>query len=650
VVPSQLCGGGGSRVLLLEASHRRAAQLRRAFARSCPACQIEAVDRAEDVVRRLEVQTYDAVILDFEPLEWKGQGFVRDIAHRAPEVPIVVLSSNRDDPIGEAISWPNTVLCHFQSDDDLDSLPRHLADVLGGESLTQGHGHTRGEMPSTEKSLHALDSFVDMVSDASDPGHILKCVVELARSAIPNVETAMGQLIDERAGHLAFLASEDAPSVSGSSVPLTSTSGPDEKEAALFFEPGPGMGSCLAVPLVRQGKVAGRLSIGSTQADAFDETHQIMLTTLACYAAMAIQNLDLRRQIQLAREKYRTVLESASDAICLVDLEDWRFLEANSQAENLSGHSMEALRSLSAEDICLLQEGLHEKVTLRDLLASGGSSFENLSLVRGDGRSVPVSIRARALTCGQVRSAQVVFRDLTVRKEMEESLVQAEKLAALDRLAGSLAHEINNPLQALRTSINLLSKGPLDEAKRLRYANIADQEVERLTRLVQRMLDFSRAYGEERVWVNVNNLLEDTLALAGKQLEHCGIAVVKEFAQSLPRVGAASSYLRQVFINLVLYHIEAMPEGGRLVVKTRVDQVGGQVVITFRDTGRGIPADQMPYIFEPFYSRPGGSDGLGLAVSHSIVKRHGGVMEVSSEEGAGTLFSIRLPLGDEIVV
>jgi two-component system NtrC family sensor kinase len=649
VAPSQLCGGR-NRVLLLEANHHRAAQVRRAFNQTCPACHIEAVDRPADVVHRLEVQTYDAVILDLEPLGLEGLEFVREIANQGHEVPIVILSANRDEQIARAVPWPGAVLCLSGSNADLDSLPRYLADVLGSECLTQEQGRPHEEMLSREKSLDTLHSFVDMVSGASEPDQILQCAVEVARSAIPNVETSMGQLIDERAGHLVVRAPEDAGSDSESSLPLASTSVTYEREARPFFELGPGIRSCLDAPLVMQGKVTGRLSVGSAQADAFDETHQRVLTTLASYAAMAIQNADLRRQIQSARERYQAVVESASDAICLVDLENWRFLEANSQAGDLTGYGLEALRSLSADDVCCLQEGSQEKVTLRNLLASGGSNFENLSLVRNDGRLLPVSVRVNTLTCGQVRSAQVVLRDVSARKEMEERLVQAEKLAALERLAGSLAHEINNPLQALRTSINLLSKGPLDEAKRLRYAGIADQEVERLTRLVQRMLDFSRAYGDERAWVNVNDLLEDTLALAGKQLEHCGIAVVKEFAESLPPVGAASSYLRQVFINLVLYHVEAMPKGGRLVVRTSVDQVGHQLVITFRDTGRGIPADEMPYIFEPFYSTREGSDGLGLAVSYSIVKKHGGVMEVSSEEGVGTLFSIRLPLGDGVVV
>jgi two-component system NtrC family sensor kinase len=505
-------------------------------------------------------------------------------------------------------------------------------------------------MLSRERSLDALHSFVDMVSSASEPDRILHCAVEVARSAIPNVETSMGQLIDERAGHLVVRAREDAEAGATSSLPLVSTSVPYEGEADPLLELGPGTRSCLAAPLVMQGGVAGRLSIGSTQADAFDETHERMLTTLAGCAAMALQNADLRRQIQAARERYRIVVESASDAICLVDLARWRFLEANFHAGDFTGYGSEALRSLSADDICFVQDGSEQKMTLRDLLASGGSSFENLSLMRKDNRLVPVSVRANTLVYGQMRSAQVVLRDVSARKDMEQRLVQTEKLAALERLAASLAHEINNPLQALRTSINLLSKGPLNEAKRLRYAGIADQEVERLTRIVQRMLDFSGPDGEERAWVNVNNLLEDTLALAGKQLEHCGIAVVKEFAESLPPVGAASSYLRQVFINLVLYHVEAMPEGGELMVKTSVDRVSDQLVITFSDTGRGIPADEMPYVFEPFYSTREGSDGLGLAVSYSIVKKHGGVMEVSSEEGAGTLFSIRLPLGDEVVV
>lgn len=277
------------------------------------------------------------------------------------------------------------------------------------------------------------------------------------------------------------------------------------------------------------------------------------------------------------------------------------------------------------------------------LLSGGDQEGEPLELVKSSGCSPVFRVVENV---EDIPGTLADMRDLSAGKSMEQ-IIQTEKLAALGRLAASLAHEINNPLQALYSSISLLSRGPLDDDKRARYVEIASREVERVVQLVQRMLDFYRPSGQERVLVSVNDLLDDTLALASKQLERCGVEVVKELGPHLPAVEVVAGYLRQVFINLLLYHVEAMPDGGRLTVKTRLEQPGDHLVISFSGTGEAIAADELPYVFEPFYSGKGKSAGPYLAVSYSIVQQHNGSMEVSSEAGQGTTFTVRLPLGGE---
>ena len=370
---------------------------------------------------------------------------------------------------------------------------------------------------------------------------------------------------------------------------------------------------------------------------------------LASQAAIAIENARLHQGIKTSEEKYRNMVEHASDAICLVDLDDWRFLEANPQTENLSGYSSEELMNMTPSDIHCAQDDREGQETFKELLASGTRDFEDLSIVRKDGRLVPVSMSISRLPYGQGRVAQVILRDVSARKKMEEQLIHTEKLAALGRLAASLAHEINNPLQAIRSSISLLAKRPLDEVKRERFLTVADQEVERLIQLVQRTIDFYRPSKERWEDTDVNALLEDTLALSSKQLQHSGIKITKELPARLPLVEALPNYLKQVFINVVLNAVEAMPHGGELTVRTGLDSENDELAIAFRDTGVGIPSSDLPYVFEPFYTTKERGTGLGLAISYSIVERHGGRMEVQSKEGKGTTFTVRLPLrgGDD---
>ena len=238
-------------------------------------------------------------------------------------------------------------------------------------------------------------------------------------------------------------------------------------------------------------------------------------------------------------------------------------------------------------------------------------------------------------------------RSLEDLKRSQQELIQSSKLAALGRLAASLAHEINNPLQAIRSSLHLLAKRPLDEEKRNRYLNVAAKEVERLIQLVQRMLDLYRPAKEKRTLSDINALLEDTLALASKQLQHCNINLSRHLDPDLPRLEAVASYLKQVFINIVLNAVEAMPQGGELTVRTSLDEETRELLISFTDTGSGIPASDLPYVFEPFYTTRESGTGLGLAISYSIVEQHGGKIEVESEEGQGTTFAVRLPLRGE---
>ncbi len=243
-----------------------------------------------------------------------------------------------------------------------------------------------------------------------------------------------------------------------------------------------------------------------------------------------------------------------------------------------------------------------------------------------------------------------MFRDLEAfADEVERSqnqLIQAEKMAAVGRLTASLAHEINNPLQAVQNSLHLASHQGLDEEQRGRFLAMAQNEVNRLIQIVHRMLDFYRPSSAMRA-LDVNRPMEDSLIIAGKRLQQSRIKVEARFTPDLPRVKGASNQLTQVFLNLVINAIEAMPDGGTLWVGTAYHAGAKQVVVALRDSGPGIASEMRNHLFEPFNtSKPTGT-GLGLAISYGIIERHSGVIEVESPPGGGTTFIIRLPEYEE---
>jgi len=237
-------------------------------------------------------------------------------------------------------------------------------------------------------------------------------------------------------------------------------------------------------------------------------------------------------------------------------------------------------------------------------------------------------------------------------KELERSqaqLVQAEKMAAIGRLAASIAHEINNPLQAIHNSLHLGLHQGLRDDRRWEYLSMAQVEVQRLIEIVQRMLDFYRPSRGGTVPTDLNGVAENVLALAQKRLQHGAISVHTNLSPDLPLVPVVADQITQVFLNIVINAVEAMPSGGDLWLETSVSEDGKWVMASFEDAGLGMSSEQMANLFEPFYTTKPDGTGLGLAISYGIVERHGGTIEVSSQPGHGVTFLVKLPVFREAV-
>jgi len=253
---------------------------------------------------------------------------------------------------------------------------------------------------------------------------------------------------------------------------------------------------------------------------------------------------------------------------------------------------------------------------------------------------------------GQVTAVVSILHDLSEireleRRRVEQQLFESEKLAAVGTLAASIAHEVNNPLEAIKNSLFLL-KSTDDGATKERFLNIAFKETERVSHIIRQMLGFARRSGGVE-WVDVNQLVEETLVLVENKLNHSGIRVEREFDAALPVVHAHPDQLRQVFLNLILnaqQSIGGVGRGGKIRIKTSRHEMATQpsIAVEISDTGVGINQDDLARIFEPFFSTRRDGTGLGLWVTQNIVRYHGGRIEVKSETGKGTAFQIILPI------
>jgi PAS domain S-box-containing protein len=274
-----------------------------------------------------------------------------------------------------------------------------------------------------------------------------------------------------------------------------------------------------------------------------------------------------------------------------------------------------------------------------------------------NGQLLPMEITAREVLAptGQVTAVVSILHDLTEireleRRRVEQQLFESEKLAAVGRLAASIAHEVNNPLEAIKNALYLMQTSFDSESKNARFLEIARKETERVSHIIRQMLGFARRPGEVD-WVDINQLLEETLVLMEKKMRQLRIQITKKFEDSLPKIRARADQLRQVFLNLIINAQQAIEGDGEIVISTsRYEQaLQPSILIQFSDSGVGIAEDDINRIFDPFFSTGKKGTGLGLWVTQDIVRQHGGRIEVSSELGRGTVFSIVLQVESPIL-
>jgi signal transduction histidine kinase/DNA-binding response OmpR family regulator len=230
-------------------------------------------------------------------------------------------------------------------------------------------------------------------------------------------------------------------------------------------------------------------------------------------------------------------------------------------------------------------------------------------------------------------------------EESQQALIRAEKMAAAGRLTASIAHEINNPLQAVQNCLHLAIRNDVTEKKRREYLDLANVELNRLMSTVQRMLDYYRPGAVDPQRVDLEKSIRHVISLLSPQLQEREIRVSTGFSSKLTSILAVGNQLEQVFLNLILNAYDAMPAGGELRISAR--PLRNMVEILFQDTGPGIPEEMRSRIFEPFVSSKVGGTGLGLPVSYGIISAHGGSLDLVPDRGPGACFRIILPIKDE---
>jgi PAS domain S-box-containing protein len=353
------------------------------------------------------------------------------------------------------------------------------------------------------------------------------------------------------------------------------------------------------------------------------------------------------RALRASEARFRSIFEDSVLGIALLDTEG-KILAANPALEAMLGYGEEELEGTMLTDYGR-PDATEEDSALYQVLISGDLGYYQVDkpYTRRDGQErwceLTVS-RVERTRGGKPLLAIAMMEDITEKRLNQEALLRAERLALAGRLGASLAHEINNPLQAVIGCLGLAEEMVDTGNEVRRYLELAMEELERAANIVTQLRDLSR---EPKVRkekpADLNALLERALLLTRKRCQNAGVQVVWSPAADLPPVPLAADRMQQVFLTLVLNAVEAMPEGGQLQVSIEPTSEPSGVRVTFADTGIGIEPERLPRIFEPFHSTRREGMGLGLYISKSIVEEHDGRIDVESHPGEGTAFTVWLP-------
>ncbi|HYP27593.1 MAG TPA: ATP-binding protein [Blastocatellia bacterium] len=408
------------------------------------------------------------------------------------------------------------------------------------------------------------------------------------------------------------------------------------------------------VPCVVRDRIVGIIGIGRTSSGALLTSEDTdLLRALSGYVAVALDNsLLYRSEMEKAEELARlkefseNIIESVNVGILVVDF-DGRITTWNSALEEIFGVARERA----------LRRSIHEIFdtdligTMQNVIGQDGWALRDArhiykyNAATEDGRPLTLNISLAPFEAarGVVTGTLVVVENVTERAQLEQQLLQREKLSSIGLLAAGVAHEVNTPLAGISSYAQMLLQQVPDGDPKHKLLEKIHVQTLRASGIVNNLLNFSRTGDAQFREFELNGVLEDTLQLLEPQLRNTEIEIVKNFGEDLPAAYGSASKLQQVFMNLILNARDAMPGGGRLTLQTRL--VETSLVVDFRDTGQGIAPENIARIYDPFFTTKevGQGTGLGLALSYGIIQEHGGRIFVESRPGEGAHFTIKLP-------
>ncbi|NOK61489.1 MAG: DNA-binding response regulator, OmpR family, contains REC and winged-helix (wHTH) domain [Chloroflexi bacterium AL-W] len=619
----------------------------------------------------LRGHTPDLVLLDLQLPDTSGLNLLRQFAQEGYEVPVILMTAHGSESIAvEAfrLGARNYLIKPF-SDTEAKAV---IDQALRERRLQREKDQLTRHLQKRVQELTVLGAIGRSVSSLLDQEELLVRIVE-AGVYITRAEEGFLLLHDRHANELYLRAAKNLGEARAQKLrmPIEDTLAGQvirtgkpirldrhNHGEVLKVKTGFLVRALIQVPLLVGNTVIGVLAVDNQQSERiFSENDQYLLSTLADYAAIAIENARLYEQIKRSEERYRDLFTNAHDLIFTLD-QSLHILSINKIGPALVQRAEQDLLGKSILDFCTTDTLPIVKRHFANLLAGRTIQPFEMHVLRASDTMGILEVSARLARDDETETIHCIARNLTERRRLEEQLTQAEKLSAIGQLVAGVAHELNNPLTSISGYTQLI----------LRDTNVLPtvrddlehihKQAERAARIVQNLLVFAREHKPERRMINLNDVIRDTLSLRAYQLRVDNINVVSELDPNLAPTVADPHQLQQVILNLLNNAHQAIVERnetGTITLRSHgrsreasdgMSKTPVTIVCSVTDTGIGIPESELNRIFDPFYTtKPvGQGTGLGLSICFGIIQEHSGRIWAQSEAGVGTTVSIELPL------
>ncbi len=415
--------------------------------------------------------------------------------------------------------------------------------------------------------------------------------------------------------------------------------------------------SLMVTPLVVRGKPVGIVAAINKGDGLFTEIESDLFTSLASSVSRAVEIAWLfqsirQRQLELleSRNTLQAVIDGILHPIYTID-ENWRIVAVNRTKCREIGKTPDDLVGKTCFQVFFNRENPCDHCKTASTLDNERSQRWTVSWQGSDHRRDEWDVSAYPIPGSKADSARavIVWQDRTEERQLESSLMQAGKLAAIGQLAAGVAHEINNPLTAINANAEILEMSISPDDDNYESVELIGRAGIRAAKVVRGLLDFARQSQYEFEVADINDSIRQALSLVTYQMTTAGIDVSIELADDLPPADVSLEHLQSVWLNLLLNARDALQvksKDKQIEILTRHDIGTDDILVIVRDTGRGMSPTELVRIFEPFFTTkaPGEGTGLGLATCHRIVEQHRGRIDVSSIEGEGTTFAVHLPV------